>query len=68
MHIVIDIGNTTIAFAVVDKNKIITVKRMDTNVKNESLKLQLAGVLRGLSRSGIFTGLAALLSGHAGFG
>ena len=50
MHIAVDVGNTTIAFAVVDKNKIIAVKRIDTNVKKESLRLQLAGVLRGFKR------------------
>lgn len=50
MHIAVDIGNTTIAFAVVDKNKILAVKRIDTNVKSESFKLQLIGVLRGFKR------------------
>ena len=50
MHIAVDVGNTTIAFAVVDKNKILAVKRIDTNVKKESLRLQLAGVLRGFKR------------------
>lgn len=50
MHIVVDIGNTTIAFAVIHRNKIMSVKRVDTNVRVDALKLQLAGVLRGFKR------------------
>ena len=50
MHLAVDVGNTTIAFAIVDKNKILAVKRIDTVVKNGSLRLQLKGVLRGFKR------------------
>jgi type III pantothenate kinase len=50
MHIAVDVGNTTIAFALVNNNKIIAVKRIDTHAKGDLFKLQLAGVLRGFKR------------------
>ncbi len=50
MHLTVDIGNTTIALAVVHKTKILVVKRLDTSTKSDHLKLQLAGVLRGFKR------------------
>lgn len=50
MHLTVDIGNTTIALAVVKNNKVLSVKRLDTVVKSDQLKLQLAGVLRGFKR------------------
>lgn len=50
MHLVVDIGNTTIAFAVVEQGKVLAVKRMDTVAKSGSLRWQLKGVLRELKR------------------
>lgn len=50
MHLTVDIGNTTIAFAVVDRNKILVVKKIETIVKKDSLRLQLTGVLRSFNR------------------
>lgn len=50
MYLAVDIGNTTIAFAVIDQGKVLAVKRMDTVVKSESLRWQLKGVLREFKR------------------
>lgn len=50
MHLTVDIGNTTIALAMVNKIKVVAVKRLDTSTKPKHLKVQLAGVLRGFKR------------------
>ena len=50
MRLTVDIGNTTIALAVVRKDKVLAVQRLDTAIKSDQLKLQLAGVLRGFKR------------------
>lgn len=50
MHLTVDIGNTTMAFAVADRNKILVVKKIETIAKKDSLRLQLSGVLCGFKR------------------
>lgn len=55
MHLAVDIGNTTIAFAVIKRNKVLIVKKIETLAKKDSLRLQLTGVLRGFKRRyGVF--------------
>lgn len=62
MHLAVDIGNTTIAFAVIDEGKVLTVKRMDTVAKSGSLRWQLKGVLRELKRRYARIGQAVVCS------
>ena len=50
MRLTVDIGNTTIALALVKKTKIIADQRLDTSTKAKALKLQLTGILRGFKR------------------
>jgi type III pantothenate kinase len=55
MYLTVDIGNTTIALALVKNKKIEAVKRLDTVIKNDQLVLQLTGALRTLKRRGIIS-------------
>lgn len=50
MNLAVDIGNTTIAFAVINVGKVLAVKRMDTVLSSGSLRWQLKGVLREFKR------------------
>lgn len=50
MYLAVDIGNTTIAFALLDQGKVLAVKRMDTFMKSDSLRWQLKGVLLQFKR------------------
>lgn len=50
MSLVIDVGNTTIAFAVVLNYKVRWVNRIDSQLKNKALHLQITGLLRELRR------------------
>lgn len=36
MHLAVDIGNTTIAFAVIKRNKVLIVKKIETLAKKDS--------------------------------
>jgi type III pantothenate kinase len=50
MFLTVDIGNTTIAFAIVKNKNVLAVQRLDTLGKAEQLALQLTGVLRSFRR------------------
>ncbi|MBL8013767.1 MAG: type III pantothenate kinase [Candidatus Omnitrophica bacterium] len=51
VHLTVDIGNTTIAFAVMNDHQVFCVDRIDSQIRRESLRLQLGGLLRRYLRS-----------------